>query len=153
MSTPHYNLNPLPQTHFSSQTEFKQILENLRLQKRGAGGVDAEAVDGLFDISNADRLGQSEVELLQVNCLRLRCDKLEGKGGGGKELLYLTLCLSRTVLLERQDLIDRVKTLGLLFFTLCLSRTVLLQHQDLINRVKTLGLLYLTLCLSRTVLL
>ena len=41
-------------------------MENLRLQKRGAGGVDAEAVDGVFDVSNADRLGQSEVELLQV---------------------------------------------------------------------------------------
>ena len=41
-------------------------MENLRLQKRGAGGVDAEAVGGLYDISNADRLGQSEVELLQV---------------------------------------------------------------------------------------
>jgi len=49
----------------SQKAEFKQILENLRLQKRGAGGVDAEAVGGLFDISNADRLGQSEVELLQ----------------------------------------------------------------------------------------
>ena len=33
---------------------------------RGAGGVDAEAVGGVFDVSNADRIGQSEVELLQV---------------------------------------------------------------------------------------
>lgn len=37
----------------------------LRLQKRGAGGVDTEATGGLFDISNLDRLGFSEVELVQ----------------------------------------------------------------------------------------
>ena len=30
-----------------------------------AGGVDTASVDGVFDISNADRLGQSEVELVQ----------------------------------------------------------------------------------------
>merc|ERR550534_3298355 len=58
--------------------EFKQILENLRLQKRGAGGVDAEAVDGLFDISNADRLGQSEVELLQSHPIKK--EKTDSKG-------------------------------------------------------------------------
>ena len=42
-----------------------QILKNLRLQKRGTGGVDTAAVGGTFDISNADRLGFSEVELVQ----------------------------------------------------------------------------------------
>ena len=33
----------------------------MRLQKRGTGGVDTAAVGGTFDISNADRLGTSEV--------------------------------------------------------------------------------------------
>lgn len=41
---------------------FSKILENLRLQKRGTGGVDTAAVGGIFDISNLDRLGQSEVK-------------------------------------------------------------------------------------------
>lgn len=41
---------------------FSQILSNLRLQKRGTGGVDTAAVGGVFDISNLDRLGQSEVQ-------------------------------------------------------------------------------------------
>ncbi|EDO46975.1 predicted protein [Nematostella vectensis] len=41
------------------------ILDKLRLQKRGTGGVDTAAVGGTFDISNSDRLGYSEVELVQ----------------------------------------------------------------------------------------
>lgn len=40
---------------------FSKILSNLRLQKRGTGGVDTAAVGGVFDISNLDRLGLSEV--------------------------------------------------------------------------------------------
>jgi len=42
------------------------MLDKLRLQKRGAGGVDCAAEGGLFDISNADRLGFSEVELVNM---------------------------------------------------------------------------------------
>lgn len=42
-------------------SRFPKILENLRLQKRGTGGVDTAAVGGIFDISNLDRLGKSEV--------------------------------------------------------------------------------------------
>merc|ERR1711976_369677 len=42
------------------------ILKKLRLQKRGAGGVDCAAEGGLFDISNADRLGFSEADLVNM---------------------------------------------------------------------------------------
>lgn len=52
---------------------FSLILSNLRLQKRGTGGVDTAAVGGVFDISNLDRLGQSEVRDLS---------ELELVGGG-----------------------------------------------------------------------
>ena len=31
-----------------------------------AGGVDTASTDGTFDISNSDRLGRSEVELMQI---------------------------------------------------------------------------------------
>ncbi|XP_033112074.1 creatine kinase U-type, mitochondrial-like [Anneissia japonica] len=53
---------------------FDAILKKLRLQKRGTGGVDTASTDGTFDISNLDRLGRSEVELVQtvidgVDCL------------------------------------------------------------------------------------
>ncbi|XP_075431618.1 creatine kinase U-type, mitochondrial-like isoform X1 [Ascaphus truei] len=45
---------------------FPEILENLRLQKRGTGGVDTAVVGSTVDVSNLDRLGKSEVELVQL---------------------------------------------------------------------------------------
>ena len=50
----------------SEDARFGGILKALRLQKRGTGGVDTAAVGGTFDISNMDRLGFSEVELVQA---------------------------------------------------------------------------------------
>nr|BAG71433.1 creatine kinase Mt-CK1 [Molgula tectiformis] len=50
----------------SADARFEAILEKLRLQKRGTGGVDTKAVGGTFDISNADRIGYSEVQLVQL---------------------------------------------------------------------------------------
>lgn len=41
------------------------VLDLLRLQKRGTGGVDTASTDGTYDVSNADRIGYSEVELVQ----------------------------------------------------------------------------------------
>merc|ERR1712136_348515 len=49
----------------SGHDRFGEVLKNLRLQKRGTGGVDTAATGGTFDISNADRLGFSEVQLVQ----------------------------------------------------------------------------------------
>lgn len=51
---------------FSQHARFEECLTKLRLQKRGTGGVDCAAEGGIFDISNADRLGFSEVELVQM---------------------------------------------------------------------------------------
>ncbi|XP_066912788.1 creatine kinase, testis isozyme-like isoform X3 [Clytia hemisphaerica] len=50
----------------AKHSEFDNILKKLRLQKRGTGGVDTAAEGGTFDISNADRLGFSEVALVQL---------------------------------------------------------------------------------------
>ncbi|XP_074546235.1 creatine kinase, mitochondrial 2a (sarcomeric) isoform X1 [Halichoeres trimaculatus] len=52
--------------NLSKDPRFSKILDNLRLQKRGTGGVDTAAVGDTFDISNNDRLGKSEVELVQL---------------------------------------------------------------------------------------
>ncbi|XP_060938375.1 creatine kinase, brain a [Limanda limanda] len=51
--------------NMSKHAKFEDVLKRLKLQKRGTGGVDTAAVGGVFDISNADRLGFSEVELVQ----------------------------------------------------------------------------------------
>lgn len=52
--------------NLSKHEKFGDVLKRMRLQKRGTGGVDTAAVGGVFDISNADRLGFSEVELIQM---------------------------------------------------------------------------------------
>ncbi|KAK5901805.1 hypothetical protein CesoFtcFv8_007128 [Champsocephalus esox] len=68
----------------SRDPRLSKILDNLRLQKRGTGGVDTAAVGGTYDISNLDRLGLSEVQLVQtvidgVNYL-IECEKRLEKG-------------------------------------------------------------------------
>ncbi|CAN0398240.1 creatine kinase M-type [Lampetra fluviatilis] len=52
--------------NLSKHPKFGEVLTRLRLQKRGTGGVDTAAVGGVFDISNADRLGSSEVDQVQM---------------------------------------------------------------------------------------
>jgi len=56
--------------NLAKHDKFKDILATLRLQKRGTGGVDTGAGndDGWFDISNNDRLGFSEFDLVQKVC-------------------------------------------------------------------------------------
>ncbi|CAN9508008.1 unnamed protein product [Ophioblennius macclurei] len=73
--------------HLSKRAEFGDILKKLRLQKRGTGGVDTAAVGGVFDISNADRLGFSEVELVQmvVDGVQLLVD-MEKRLEGGDDI-------------------------------------------------------------------
>merc|ERR1712018_782834 len=46
------------------EARLDDILNKLRLQKRGTGGVDTAASGGVYDVSNADRLGFSELALL-----------------------------------------------------------------------------------------
>ncbi len=50
---------PLLSTHEC----FEPLLEKIRLQKRGTGGVDTDSTDGTYDVSNSDRLGFSEVKI------------------------------------------------------------------------------------------
>ena len=63
----------------------------LRLQKRGTGGVDTAAEGGIFDISNADRIGFSEVQLVQnvVDGVKLlvEMEKVLENGGNIKDLI------------------------------------------------------------------
>merc|ERR1712196_232293 len=48
-----------------ARSDFKDVCERYRLQPRGSGGVDSE-FNGTFDISNTDRLGKSEVDLVNI---------------------------------------------------------------------------------------
>jgi len=49
---------------FSSNPDFKKLLAKMKLQARGTAGVDSASTGGKWDISNADRLGFSEVDLV-----------------------------------------------------------------------------------------
>ena len=49
---------------FSAREDFKQVLKKMGLQARGTAGVDSVSNNGTFDISNADRLGKSETQLV-----------------------------------------------------------------------------------------
>lgn len=66
------------------EKKLDTVLDLLRLQKRGTGGVDTASNDGTYDISNADRIGYSEVDLLQFVCdgvgLLIEMEKLAQEG-------------------------------------------------------------------------
>merc|ERR1711988_1253662 len=50
----------------SSRKDWKQLLEKMGLQARGTGGVDSASTGGTWDISNADRVGKGEVDLVNI---------------------------------------------------------------------------------------
>ena len=50
----------------SARDDFKDTLKKMRLQARGTGGVDSASSGGKWDISNSDRIGKSEVELVNL---------------------------------------------------------------------------------------
>jgi len=51
---------------FSARSDFKDVLKKMKLQPRGTAGVDSASTGGTWDISNADRLGMSEVQLCNL---------------------------------------------------------------------------------------
>ena len=50
----------------SQREDFKEICHKFRLQARGGKGVDSASEGGVYDVSNADRLGKSEVDLVNT---------------------------------------------------------------------------------------
>merc|ERR1712046_101174 len=50
----------------SAHGDWKKLLGKMGLQARGTGGVDSANTGGTWDISNADRIGKGEVDLVNV---------------------------------------------------------------------------------------
>jgi creatine kinase len=50
----------------SARSDFKQFLDKMRLQARGTGGVDSASTGGTWDVSNSDRIGKGEVDLVNT---------------------------------------------------------------------------------------
>ena len=51
---------------FSARPDFREITGKMGLQCRGTAGVDSASTGGTWDISNADRIGKSEVQLVNI---------------------------------------------------------------------------------------
>ena len=51
----------------SARADFKDLMNKMKLQARGGAGVDSLSnPEGIFDISNSDRIGISEVGLVNI---------------------------------------------------------------------------------------
>jgi len=50
----------------SARDDFKKLCDKLSLQTRGTGGVDSASTGGTWDISNRDRMGKGEIELVNL---------------------------------------------------------------------------------------
>merc|ERR1712190_329651 len=50
----------------SSRPDFKKMMGKMGLQARGTAGVDSASTGGTWDISNSDRLGKSETQLVNI---------------------------------------------------------------------------------------
>jgi creatine kinase len=48
----------------SGRSDWKDLCGKMKLQARGTGGVDSASTGGTWDISNADRIGTGEVDLV-----------------------------------------------------------------------------------------
>jgi len=50
----------------SGRDDWKTLLKAMKLQARGTGGVDSASTGGTWDVSNADRVGKGEVDLVNT---------------------------------------------------------------------------------------
>jgi len=50
----------------SARPDFKAFTGKMKLQCRGTGGVDSASTGGTWDVSNADRIGKGEVDLVNT---------------------------------------------------------------------------------------
>merc|ERR1711998_575669 len=50
----------------SAREDWKAICKSMGLQARGTGGVDSASTGGTWDVSNADRIGKGEVDLVNT---------------------------------------------------------------------------------------
>jgi creatine kinase len=52
--------------NLSARPDWKKLIGTMGLQVRGTGGVDSASTGGTWDVSNADRIGKGEVDLVNI---------------------------------------------------------------------------------------
>jgi len=50
----------------SARSDWKKLIRSMRLQVRGKAGVDSKSTGGVWDVSNADRIGKGEIDLVNI---------------------------------------------------------------------------------------
>jgi len=50
----------------SARDDWKKLIKSMRLQVRGKSGVDSGSTGGVWDVSNADRIGKGEIDLVNI---------------------------------------------------------------------------------------
>jgi len=50
----------------SGRSDWKALVGSMRLQVRGKSGVDSASTGGIWDVSNADRIGKGEIDLVNI---------------------------------------------------------------------------------------
>merc|ERR1719473_2160955 len=72
----------------SGRKDWKQLCAAMGLQARGTGGVDSASTGGTWDVSNADRIGKGEVDLVNIliegAAQLVRWEKMYDSGEGDK---------------------------------------------------------------------
>jgi len=76
----------LPQV--SARPDWKKLIGKMGLQVRGTGGVDSGSTGGTWDVSNADRIGKGEVDLVNIliegAAQLVKWESMYDNGQGGK---------------------------------------------------------------------
>ena len=55
----------LPRLAAGGQADLQAVADQFQLQVRGSAGEHSEAVGGLYDVSNRERMGLTEVEAVR----------------------------------------------------------------------------------------
>jgi len=52
--------------HISSRKDWKPLVKAMRLQARGKGSLDSTSQSGVWEVSNVDRIGKGETEIVNI---------------------------------------------------------------------------------------
>jgi len=85
--------------HVSGRKDWKSLCGCMGLQARGTGGVDSASTGGTWDVSNADRIGKGEVDLVNIliegAAQLVRWETMYDNGNAGQADIEINVVLQR----------------------------------------------------------
>merc|ERR1711879_1015415 len=96
--------------HVSGRADWKKLLGAMRLQGRGKGGVDSDSKGGVWDVSNADRIGKGEIDLVNIliegAAQLVKWEKMYDNGQGKKADKEILAVIKRPI--KRDDVLSEM---------------------------------------------